>query len=319
VALVKYWGKRDDRLVLPHTGSLSLTLDALVTETSVTFGADTSSSDEPLDRLLLDDVPAGEGERRRCSELLGLIRARVPGLGGARVESRNSFPTASGLASSASGFAALAAAAAWAAGLQPTSRELSILARQGSGSACRSVPGGVVEWTRGERIDGEDSFAQVLLEAGDWPLAVAVAIVEAGRKETGSRDAMATSVATSPKYPAWIVETSRALEAARVAVERRDLEALGTIAEANSERMHAVAASSDPPVIFRNATTFALLERVSELRRAGLGAWATVDAGPHVFVVCEPGDLETVSSALRAVGGVREVVPSAIGPGVERI
>lgn len=314
MALVKYWGKRDEALVLPHTGSLSMTLDALWTDTRVTF-----TGKEGADELLLDGAPAAVGETARASTLLDLVRGERASLGAARVESRNSFPTAGGLASSASGFAALAAAASWAAGDDPDSRTLSILARRASGSACRSVLGGFVEWTRGERADGVDSHALQHLTSSAWDVAMVIAIVDTGRKEKSSRDAMRDSVETSPFFDAWVHTTTRALSDAKEALAARDLERLGTIAEASFLRMHATALANDVPAIFWKPATLALLEAVRALREAGVGAWATIDAGPHVAVLCAAADAPGIRAALGDVAGVREVKIARPGAGVERL
>lgn len=314
MALVKYWGKRDEALVLPFTGSLSMTLEALSTETRVTF-----TGTPGADVLVLDGAPAREGERARATALLDLVRAGQAELGAALVESRNSFPTAGGLASSASGFAALAAAAAWAAGRDPSAGELSVLARRASGSACRSVLGGFVEWVRGERPDGADSVARQLLAADAWDVAMAIAIVDTGRKAHSSRDAMKDSVRTSPYYPEWVRTTTRDLEEARAAVLARDLEATGVVAERSFLKMHAAAMTATPPAMFWKPATVALLEEVRQLRGRGVGAWATIDAGPHVAVLCARPDAPAVRAALAAVGGVREVVVTGPGPAVERL
>jgi diphosphomevalonate decarboxylase len=314
MALVKYWGKRDDALVLPYTGSLSMTLDALVTESEVTF------LEQPgADSLQLDGEPAQAGEVKRVAALLDLIRARRPGLGAARVSSRNSFPTAGGLASSASGFAALAAAAAWAADASIDATELSVLARRASGSACRSVFGGFVEWVRGEKTDGSDSIARPVLPAEAWDVGMVIAIVDVGRKEKSSRDAMKQSVQTSPYFDAWVKTTTLDVEDARAAVVAHDLEKVGAIAERSFLKMHATAMTSDPPAIFWKPPTLDLIERVRQLRAEGTGAWATIDAGPHVAVFTSAGDLSKVAKALREIQGVREVVETRPGPGVERL
>jgi diphosphomevalonate decarboxylase len=314
MALVKYWGKRDERLVLPFTGSLSMTLDALATETTVRF-----TGEPGVDRFILDGEPATAGEIRRVTDLLDLVRVRKVGLGSALVESVNGFPTAGGLASSASGFAALAAAASWAAGLDPSPEELSILARRASGSACRSVLGGFVEWTRGERDDGLDSVAVQRLAPGTWDVAMVVAVVETGRKERSSRDAMKDSVVTSPFYADWVRSTMDDLSETRAALETRDLERLGTVAERSFRKMHATALASTPSTLFWKPVTFDLLEGVRALRESGTGAWATVDAGPHVAVFCEAKDADGIRRRLSGVAGVRDLVVARPGPGVERL
>jgi diphosphomevalonate decarboxylase len=314
MALVKYWGKRDDRLVLPFTGSLSMTLDALATETRVRF----TGAAGP-DRFTLDGAPASTGEERRVTQLLDLVRAQTPELGAAVVESVNGFPTAGGLASSASGFAALAAAASWAAGFDPSTQELSILARRASGSACRSVVGGFVEWTRGEREDGLDSVAVQRQPPGAWDVAMVVAVVDTGRKERSSRDAMKDSVETSPFFPAWVATTQDDLVDAKAALEARDLERLGAVTERSFRKMHATALASTPATLFWKPVTFTLLEEVRSLRESGLGAWATVDAGPHVAALCTAGDASAIRERLSGLSGVREVLVARPGPGLERL
>ena len=187
IALVKYWGKRPGPFNLPAAGSLSLTLDALVTTTQVAFDPDLAG-----DELVLDGASARPGELARTSEFLDLVRGAAGIATHARVISRNEFPTASGLASSASGFAALALAATRAAGLELPAPELSALARIGSGSAARSIFGGFVEMARGERADGRDAVAAPLGLREDeppWDLRLVVAITAAGEKAEGSTSA----------------------------------------------------------------------------------------------------------------------------------
>jgi diphosphomevalonate decarboxylase len=314
MALVKYWGKRDEPLILPFTGSISMTLDALSTETEVAF----TGAAGP-DVVELDGAAAAQGETGRVSALLDLVRERSPGLGAARVTTRNSFPTAGGLASSASGFAALAAAATWAAEIDADPVSISILARRGSGSACRSVLGGFVEWVRGERPDGRDSVAKQVLGPSEWDVAIVIAIVETGRKDTSSRDAMQQSVLTSPFFDAWVRTTGADLDAARSAVLSRDIERLGSIAERSFLKMHATAMTSDPPALFWKPPTLDLIAVVRRLRESGVGAWATIDAGPHVAALCRGPDASRVEKVMAAVAGVRQVVTARPGPGVERL
>ncbi len=314
IALVKYWGKRDERLVLPFTGSLSMTLDALWTDTRVEFCGRPGE-----DELSIDGEKAGGEELSRVTALLDLVRADNPALGAARVESRATVPKAAGLASSASAFAALAAAASWAAGLDPTPRELSILARRGSGSACRSVFGGFVEWTRGERDDGADSHAGTLVEPAAWEVAMCLCLVNAGQKGISSRSAMKASVGTSPFFAEWARTTARDLEEAKEALDARALERLGAVTERSFLKMHAVAMTSDPPALFWKPATLSLLDAVHSLRRRALSAWATVDAGPHVAVLCRRVDAPRVREALAPIPGVRAIIVAGPGRGVERL
>jgi diphosphomevalonate decarboxylase len=301
IALVKYWGKRDAALNLPAAGSLSLTLAGLVTETSVIFDPALTH-----DELVLDGAGA---DATRIQPFLDIVRERAGITAGAWVISRNHFPTASGLASSASGYAALALAATRAAGLELDSRELSILARRGSGSAARSIFGGFVRMHAGTRDDGEDAFARPLESPLAERIRMVIAVVGGGAKKAhGSRDAMDHVAATSPLYGSWVALVPGDLVAAEAALASGDLEALGELAEANALAMHASAMAARPAVIYFQPTTLMLLAAVRDMRATGLGAWATMDAGPHVKVLTSADDAPAVARALRAVDGVTTTI-----------
>lgn len=309
IALVKYWGKRDAARNLPAAGSLSLTLGALVTETTVSF--------EPAlatDELILDGSTARPADLQRTSAFLDLIRSQARIATRARVTSKNEFPTASGLASSASGFAALAVAATTAAGLALSLRELSMLARRGSGSAARSIFGGFVRMHAGHEADGSDAFAEPIVSRLADRVRMVIAVVGGGAPKThGSRDAMDHTAATSPFYRAWIDLVPGDLAAAEGALAAGDLAQLGTIAEANALAMHASALAARPAIVYFQPATLALLAEVRALRERGHAAWATMDAGPHVKVLTSIDEADAVAAALRAVPGATEVTIS--GPG----
>jgi diphosphomevalonate decarboxylase len=308
IALVKYWGTRDALLTQPAAGSLSLTLAALATETTVHF--DPALAD---DELVLDGAPVTGTALTRTSGFLDLVRSAT-GVGmRARVISKNDFPTASGLASSASGFAALALAATHAAGLELSPRELSILARRGSGSAARSIFGGFARMHAGPGSD--DAYAEPI----DSPLLsrirMVVVIVGGGApKAHGSRDAMDHTAATSPFYGAWLDLVPRDLEAAVAAIAADDLEPLGAIAEANALAMHASAMTARPAVMYWQPATLAVHNEVRGLRACGLAAWATMDAGPHVKVLTTEEDASTIAMRVKDIVGVTAVTISEPGP-----
>jgi len=325
IALVKYWGKRDPVLNLPATGSLSLTLDRLGTRTRVAF----DGGDGTRDRVALNGADADPKVSARVSAFLDRVRARAGIDAHATVVTDNSVPTASGLASSASGFAALALAATRAAGLDLAPAELSVLARLGSGSAARSIFGGFVEMARGTRADGTDATAHPLeAEAGagthigahigdGWEVRLVVAMTAAGEKAIGSTAAMTHTAQTSPFYESWIASVDGDLAAARAAITRRDLAALGTVAERSALRMHATALAADPPIIYWNPATIAAIARVRALRdeSPATSAFFTIDAGPHVKVLCGAGDADRVAAALASVPGVLRTLIAAPGPG----
>jgi diphosphomevalonate decarboxylase len=315
IALVKYWGKRDEALNLPATGSLSLTLEGLGTRTRVAF----DGGEGGRDRITLDGAQAAEKVAARASAFLDRIRAAAGLTARATVVSENSVPTASGLASSASGFAALALAAARAAGLSLSPTELSVLARLGSGSAARSIFGGFVEMSAGTRPDGTDAAAHPL-DAGQgwqqgWDVRLVVAITAVGEKALGSTAAMRRTAETSPYYRPWIESVPGDLAAARAAIAARDLPALGAVAERSALRMHASAVAADPPIVYWNPATLAAMSCVRALRARGTAAFFTIDAGPHVKVLCAARDADGVAEALAAAPGVLRTLIAAPGPG----
>jgi diphosphomevalonate decarboxylase len=318
IALVKYWGKRDAALNLPATGSLSLTLAGLGAETRVRFAPDAGTADG-RDRVTADGSPADPAFADRVRRFMELVRARAGIHLPAEVITTNSVPTAAGLASSASGFAALALAATRAAGLDLCPDELSALARRGSGSAARSIFGGFAEMAAGTRADGADAHARPLLAPEGWDLRLVVALTTLARKAVGSTEAMDRTAATSPYYRAWIAATERDLPEARAAVAERDLPALGRVAERSALRMHACALAAEPPIIYWNPATLAAVTAVLALRAAGTAAYFTIDAGPHVKVLCAAADAPATEAALGAVPGVTRTLVAAPGPGAQVI
>jgi diphosphomevalonate decarboxylase len=308
IALVKYWGKRDVEYNLPAAGSVSMTLGGLETRTHVRF-------DEGLDRdqFELDGDPVEAGKQlRRVSGFLDLIRNQAGFDSRARVVSANNFPTAAGLASSASGFAALAVAAASAAGLHLDDRELSIIARRGSGSAARSIYGGYVEMRPGANADAavasEEAFALPIAAPEHWDLRCLVAVTVKGEKAVGSTEGMNRTEQTSPYFPAWVESVPTDIEAAKQAIEQQDFEHLATIAERSCLRMHASAIGAEPGVLYWRGTTVDLIHRVREARASGVSAFFTIDAGPHVKVFCPAAEADDVRAMLEDVVGVRDVL-----------
>lgn len=302
IALVKYWGKRDEARILPHQSSLSVTLAPMHVTTTVEFGA------VEADVVELNGATAKGGEAARVLAALDLVRTLAPKLGKAKVVSRGDFPAAAGLASSAAGFAALAVAARAAAGLPRDVRAESILARQGSGSACRSIQGGVCVWKKGTALDGSDSFAEQAFPDSHWPqLRLVVAMVSREEKEVKSRDGMRTTVETSPYYPAWARNAEAEIQPALAAIAARDLQAIGELSERNAWRMHATALAADPPLCYLKPATLAVIHALAAERRAGRPMYFTLDAGPNpVILTDEANELRAVELA-RACGATEVV------------
>ncbi|WP_406004773.1 diphosphomevalonate decarboxylase [Streptomyces sp. NBC_00637] len=313
IALVKYWGKRDEELVLPRTDSLSMTLDIFPTTTRVRLDA-TARRDE----VRLGGVPATGEALRRIVAFLDLVRDRAGLSVRAVVDSENTVPTGAGLASSASGFAALAAAAAAAYGLRPDATALSRLARRGSGSASRSVFAGFAVWHAGPGAGaGADlgSYAEPVA-AGQLDPALVIAVVDAGPKALSSREAMRRTVATSPLYGPWAASSKDDLLAMRAALLRADLDTVGEIAERNALGMHATMLAARPAVRYLAPATLTVLDGVLQLRREGVAAYATMDAGPNVKVLCRRADAERVAATVRGAAPGGAVHIARPGPGV---
>ncbi len=247
---------------------------------------------------------------KRTVEFLDLVRAMAGFTWYAEVTSENNFPTGAGIASSASGFAALCLAASRAAGLDLDEAGLSRLARRGSGSACRSIPGGFVEWLAGE--DDQSSYAYSLAPAEHWHLADCVAIVSQEHKETGSA-AGHTLAHTSPLQQARLSGAGQRLDACRSAILERDFNALAEISEFDSNLMHAVIMTQNPPLMYWQPATLAVMQAVTDWRKQGLGVFYTIDAGPNVHVICQAEDSQKTQRLLEQIPGVERVLAAGVG------
>ena len=297
IALVKYWGKQDVAGNLPAAPSLSITLDTLTTTTQV---AVTTSKD----RIYLNDKEVDDEKITRC---LSALRTSY-GIPHLEVRTQNNFPTAAGLASSASGFAALVTAVNSECELELDPPALSDLARRASGSAARSIFGGFVA------LEGPGWQARQILGPDEWPLQTIVAITATDRKSTPSSTGMSLSRDTSPFYASWVSSTHADFQRGKECIAEHDFSALATLAESSCLKMHAVMLSSNPALIYWNAATLSCIHKVRELRAAGLAVFFTVDAGPQVKAVCLPDAAKTVQEALEAIPGVRQVLCTGIGP-----
>ena len=306
IALVKYWGKADRELNLPATGSLSLTLDIFPTTTTVEL------TEETTDQVILDGATLSGEESARVRTVLDLVRERAGTGAHARVTSTNTVPTAAGLASSAAAFAALAKASSVAYGLSLSDAELSRLARRGSGSACRSIFGGLARWNQG--TSDETSVAEPLEWKGE-DLAMVVAVISSARKKIGSRAGMNHTVEASPYFEGWVRSNAALVERASRAVAEADFTSLGEIAEMSALRMHASMLGAEPPVRYLTGKSFAIFDAVQALREEGLEAYASADAGPNVKILCRSREAALVTQSLRErIEDVKMHVANA-GPG----
>jgi diphosphomevalonate decarboxylase len=312
IALVKYWGKRDETLNLPAAGSISITLRDLFTKTSVEFRENLKN-----DILILNGERANPKQESRSSKFLDLIRKMADTRIFAEITSENNFPTGAGLASSASGFAALAVAASHAAGLSLPPARLSELSRRGSGSAARSIFGGFVEMKKGEKADGSDSVAFQLYDEHYWPLDMLILITSAAEKEIGSTEGMNLTAETSPYYRSWVTSSPADLEAMREAITWKDFQQLGEISEYSCFKMHGLALSARPGLLYWNQLTVTLIHEIRRLRRQGIPAYVTIDAGPQVKVICLPEYSEQIRQELSQIPGIGNIFKTSTGPGAK--
>jgi diphosphomevalonate decarboxylase len=308
IALAKYWGKADVQRNLPAVPSLSLTLAGMRTTTEVTFTPELAA-----DELTLGGASTVGKPLARASKLLSEVRA-LAGIGTfARVRSHNDFPTASGLASSASGFAALALAAVQALELELPIERVSSLARAASASAARSLFGGYVE------LGASAESASRVAPPEHWPLTMLVAVTSEAAKDTGSTDGMQHTQLTSPYYASWVADAPRLFADVKAAVLARDFERLAPAAEQSALAMHASMLAASPALIYFRPATLAVIEAVRAVRRAGTPACFTIDAGPHVKVLVEPEHAASVRRLLEGVPGVLRVLESTPGPDAGRV
>lgn len=275
IALCKYWGKRDEVLNLPYTQSLSITLPKYGTWTTIHL------IEKPTDQVILEEkiLPLEHPFSQRLIHFLDLFRPLSrPRF---RIEIHMNIPLAAGLASSASGFASfilgLTDLFAWGLSL----KELSILARLGSGSAARSFWQGFVKWNRGVRPDGMDSFAEPLTVT--WPeLCLGILILNKEQKKISSREAMQRTVLTSPFYKAWPHQVEKDFGIMVKALEEKNFPLLGATVESNALAMHATMLTSHPPICYIEPKTLVAMQKVWELRLHGLPLFFTQDAGPNL-------------------------------------
>jgi diphosphomevalonate decarboxylase len=305
IAFIKYWGSRDQELRIPANDSLSMNLKELETRTRVSF--DPSLAE---DQLILNGIAEEGAVLQRVSTMLNRIR-NMGGLNAfASVESENTFPTGAGIASSASAFAALSCAASSAAGLSLSERELSQLARTGSGSASRSIPAGYVEWQAG--TDHDSSYAFSIASPDHWDLTDLIVLISEEHKETGS--SLGHSLAdTSPIQGARVDDTNRRLEICRKALLERDFPVFADIVEQDCNLMHAVMMTSDPPLYYWFPGTLEVMRAVQIWRRKGIQVCYTIDAGPNVHVICPFKEAEKVKRELSSLEGVNSILECTPG------
>ncbi|MBF0780812.1 MULTISPECIES: diphosphomevalonate decarboxylase [unclassified Granulicatella] len=302
IALIKYWGKKDKDLFLPMTSSLSLTLDAFYTDTKVQFDPSLQQ-----DEFYLNLIPQ---EATPITRFLNLFRQYMDKTYYARVESLNFVPTGAGLASSASAFAALAGAINVASQLHFDAETLSTFARQGSGSATRSIYGGFVEWEKG--TSSQTSLAKHIDNA-EWDIGMIIIVVNTKEKTISSRSGMEHTVKTSPFYPAWVESSKQDLIAIKKAIHTKNFQTVGEIMEWNSMKMHATMLGANPPFSYFEPESILAHQQVYRLRQLGLPVYMTMDAGPNVKLLCRASDMDTIKKELSSVFSKNQLISSLPG------
>lgn len=306
IALIKYWGKKDPDLFLPMVSSLSLTLSGFYTDTRVSFSEQFSEN-----RLLINGEEQSGQAKASLDRFMSVVARRMDHPLPVCVESYNHVPTAAGLASSASAYAALTGAIADALSWPIDRTELSRLARRGSGSATRSLFGGFVEWEKGV----DDSSSRALpIDDGAWDVGMLAVILNDQEKKVSSRQGMAHTVATSPFYPAFVASQSADLAAMKAAIRAHDLVTMGKIAEHNAMKMHATTLSAKPPMTYFSPDSLRLIQAVQDLLSAGYSCYYTMDAGPNVKILSPKSQQEDLKKELQRLFPSVRLVTSQAGP-----
>jgi diphosphomevalonate decarboxylase len=305
IAFIKYWGDADPELRIPVNGSISMNLGSLHSRTTVEFDPGLEQ-----DELIIDGQSPGDIAFQRVTRFMDHVRGLADIKTCAHITSENNFPMGSGIASSASGFAALSLAASTAAGLVLDQVALSRLARRGSGSACRSVPAGFVEWYPGQ--DDVSSYAKSIAGADYWNLQDCIAIVSREHKETGSL-AGHSLAGSSILQEARVEDAPRRLNLCRQAILDRDFQSFAEIVELDSNLMHAVMMTSQPQLFYWQPATLTVIQSVVEMRSSGIPACFTIDAGPNVHVITTAGYTTEVVDRLNQIPGMIEVLVSSPG------
>jgi diphosphomevalonate decarboxylase len=300
IAFIKYWGKKNEKLRIPANSSISMNLSDAYTETSVNFNEDLRD-----DLVIIDGKKIEGKEKERISEHMDIIR-KMAGIGTfAEVESKNNFPKGAGIASSASGFAALTVAGAKASGLNLSEKELSILARLGSGSACRSIPDGFVEWKTGSKSN--NSYAYSIKPSGYWDICDVIAVVGEKVKKVGSTEGH-RKAKESPFYKARISGMNEKIKNIKLALKNKDFTRFGEIIEEEAINMHTVMMTGKPPLFYWLPKTLEVMQSVVAWRESGLETYFTIDAGPNIHIICMAKDAKKVKAKLEKIQGVKKII-----------
>ncbi|MFA5108230.1 MAG: diphosphomevalonate decarboxylase [Candidatus Micrarchaeia archaeon] len=313
IALIKYWGKKNDLLKLPINDSVSITLDEKVLRSKATLEI---LDEKGKDRIWLNEKKVDD---EKIKEWISLVRKKL-----ARkypvvknkivIKSENNFPTSAGIASSASGFCALATALCSCLRIK-SKKQISILARLGSGSASRSVYGGIVRWKSGKRKDGEDSFAVQVVPKKHWQLVDIIAIVDEGVKKISSKEGMERTMKTSGVMENRKKEAKKRILKIMGAIHNKNFDILAQETMDDSDFMHRAAARAKPPVIYMNDTSREIVYAIRKSNEKKIIAAYTFDAGANAHIIVEKRNLGKIRKMLAKIKGVKRIIISGIGNG----
>lgn len=305
IAFTKYWGRKNEVLRLPENGSISMCLSNLLTTTTVDF-----SESYTEDNITIKGEEKSETQRviqhlDRIREITGIAQK-------AKVVSHNNFPTGTGLSSSASGFAALTLAASKAAGLNLSEKDLSILARQGSGSACRSIPSGFVEWLDGDT--SETSYAVQIFPPDYWDLVDVVAVVSEGKKEVSTSSGMKTAT-SSPFMKVRLSSMKEKNKKVKKFIKEKDFKSLGELIEQEALELHTIMLTQYPPLIYWTTGTLQIMKLVNHWRQEGIAVYFTINTGQNIHLIVEQKNIEKIKNKLKDLDFVKAVIVNTAGEG----
>jgi diphosphomevalonate decarboxylase len=311
IAFIKFWGKRDPALNLPFNNSISMNLSECFTTTGVEFGSCFRE-----DRVIINGKNIDDKKKDRVVKILDKVRSMSGKKLSAQVISVNNFPSDAGIASSASAFSALALASSKAIGLNLSLKSLSILARLGSGSACRSVIDGFAEWRKG--TNNTNSYAVKLATPDYWQLVDIIAVVDKGEKKTSSTEGHEAAT-SSPYFKTRQLELKKRTPALKKAFLNRDIKEFGTLLEEEAVSLHVAAMTSKPPIFYWNKATFEVMETIFKIRERGLDAYFTMDAGPNVHILCLEKDAPKVERIIKKLPSVLFTIANRAAKGTELV
>jgi len=301
-ALIKYWGKSDASNNLPDMSSISITIDTLFSTAKVSY-----DSTLKKDLWILNDIE--QESLGQIKPTMNYLKSFKPAKDFCVIESTNNFPTAAGLASSASGVASIVVAINELFNLNLSEKELINAAILGSGSAPRSLYSGFVY------LNKKNYSCETILDSNQWPLKIIICQTSSDRKLVSSRDGMRISKSTSSYYKDWVNDQDNDIKKALKAIKMKDFDLLGEVSEDNCKKMHKVMETSSPPLIYRNATSHLCIQKIEEMKVNGIGIFHTIDAGPQVKIICKAQHADQVISEMKSIPNIQDIIEVNIGQG----